>query len=286
MAGASNTRGWNWRTASLGKLFSAGPFEWSLGIRGADAAAFFEPEDPSGRLLAERRDHLATRPDLYLGATSQGGALVQAAWDLARGWGHSATHPPQRGLIQWGRRWEPDLLLVEGRHWTLAAACVCFPSSWDLRQTLGESVAAIHCRVPRLNAHVGSKVERFLRSLNTDKGFARLNWGLARTSERNAHPELNRPRLDQNVGIEQLFLRIERQLFIGIEGGVLMGIRIETLPLAELAEDRALWRLVIEKIRVMPTDVAAYKGLKAAQSAIVREMEAYVGPGPIHGLRA
>jgi hypothetical protein len=70
-------------------------------------------------------------------------------------------------------------------------------------------------------------------------------------------------------------LRIEHQLFTGLSDGVLMGIRIETTSLKELAEDPSVWNTTAEKLRTMPDDVARYKSMDAAIPTILREMKAY-----------
>ena len=88
----------------------------------------------------------------------------------------------------------------------------------------------------------------------------------------NYHPELHRQRLDETVTIGELHLRVEQQLFTGIPGGVLMGIRIETCPLADLSADPVAWQGIAEKIRTMPDDVAAYKGIGSAREAMLDEM--------------
>ena len=72
-----------------------------------------------------------------------------------------------------------------------------------------------------------------------------------------------------------MFLRVEQQLFTGIPGGVLMGIRIRVCLVAELAAEPQVWRAVYNKIRTMPDDVAAYKGMLTAREAMLSEMARY-----------
>ena len=158
---------------------------------------------------------------------------------------------------------------------SFAAACVCMPSSWDPAHAVGKTLHEVHESVPRLNPQIGEKIDRFLRQLQPGKAYRRENWGFTRSAELNYHPALGRERLDSTVSIDELFLRVEQQLFTGIPGGVLMGIRIRVCPVADLAADPQVWRAVYDKIRTMPDDVAAYKGMLTAREAMLSEMARY-----------
>ncbi|NNC89626.1 MAG: DUF3445 domain-containing protein [Akkermansiaceae bacterium] len=262
-------------------LFVPGEFGWTFRMRPGDAESFFAPQDESGRLLAEKRKWLDADGGLYTAVTPPGEPLVAALWDLAREWGHvSRPEDGSRSLLELARRWEPDILLVDAETVTVAAGCVCFPSSWSLQSAAGKRVHEVHGLVPRLNAQIGGKIDRFLSRLQPGKAYRRENWGVTRSPERNYHPDLGRPRLDATVTLGELFLRVEQQVFTSLPGGVLMGIRIETCPLADLAADPEAWNAFAEKVRTMPDDVAVYKGMLSAQDAIVREMEKFA---PLRG---
>jgi len=254
-------------------LFADGEFGWVFRMRLGDAEAFFAPREDGGALLAEKRRWLEERPERCVAVAPEGGELVERLWERAVEWGH--VPPPRQGerdLPHLARHWEPDLLVLDRETMSFAAACVCFPSSWRPEHAVGNSLHEVHEMVPRLNAQIGAKIDSFLRQLQSGKAYCRENWGFTRSSERNYHPELRRPPLDGSVTIDELHLRVEHQLFTALPGGVLMGIRIETCPLADLAVDPGIWRSVAEKIRTMPEDVAAYKGLRSAREAMRREM--------------
>jgi hypothetical protein len=254
-------------------LFSEGGFDWSFQMRLGDAASYFAPHH-GGSLLAEKRAWLDARPELFTAVARHGEELIAATWDQALAWGH--VSPPadgKRDLSNLARQWEPDILLLDHETMSFAAACVCFSSSWSPAHTVGKSLDEVHAMVPQLNPRIGEKIARFLRQLQPGKAYRRENWGFTRTAEMNYHPELHRQRLDETVTIGELHLRVEQQLFTGIPGGVLMGIRIETCPLAELSTDPVAWQAVAEKIRTMPDDVAAYKGMGTARAAMLEEMQ-------------
>ena len=254
------------------QFLSGGEFKWSLGVRGADAESFFAPRDSSGKLFAEKRKWLEESPELYLASTEEAGGIIDAAWKQALTWGHVEESESGRSLRNLAESWEADLLLVDRETLKMVAGAVCFPSSWDLRTAIGKPVLSVHEVVPQLNEQVGPQVDRFLKGIQGGKSYARMNWSLTRTNELNYHPDLKRKKLDETVTLEELFLRIEHQLFCEVKGGVLMGLRIEPVRLLELAEDSGVWAGLREKIRSMPEDVAKYKGMLSAKDVIVEAM--------------
>ncbi|MCA9056444.1 MAG: DUF3445 domain-containing protein [Planctomycetaceae bacterium] len=258
------------------RLFSEGDFRWELNLRRGDAEAFFAPAAVSKELLTEKQRWLDESSKLYLAETSRAQPLVSELWDLALSWRHvSVPDARSRDLRELARRWEPDLLLMDRETLSVAAGCVCFPSSWDLRRAIGRRVSDVHEIVPRLNHQVGPQIERFLTQLQPGKAFCRENWSLTRTSDRNYHPALQRCRLDDAVTIQELHLRVEQQVFTALHSGLLMGIRIAICPLKDLAAIPQVWRNFRDKLRTMPDDVAIYKSMHAARGRIIHEMDRF-----------
>jgi hypothetical protein len=114
-----------------------------------------------------------------------------------------------------------------------------------------------------------------LEKLEPGKSYCRENWSFTRSDALDYHPDLNRQRLDETLSLDEVYLRIEHQLFTGLSDGVLMGIRIETTPLKELAENTEVWKILREKLETMPDDVARYKSMDAAIPTMLREMEKF-----------
>lgn len=253
--------------------FRPGEFRWNLGVRGADAEAFFTPQDSSGKLLGQKRAALLSRPELYLSETPAAQPLVDAAWELAMDWGHALEPEGPRTLAALAQMWEPDLLLVARENLEMVAGAVCFPSSWDPRGAVGKPVFDVHGVVPGLNGQLGDKVEKFLGSLTAGKAYARMNWSLTRSEELDYHPGIGRRKLDGTVTLEELHLRIEHQLFCAVGDGVMMGLRIEPIPLLHLTAEVDIWEGLREKVRTMPEDVARYKGMESAREAILGAMD-------------
>jgi hypothetical protein len=252
-------------------LFRPGGFAWSLRMRQGDPIEFFSHHDPA--LRAERDHWLQRRPEWCLVEGRQTPGMVESAWALAEEWGHvdpsAATPHDLRGLA---RVWEPDLIFYHGPTRSFAAACVCLPSSWDPRTWIRRDLDAVHGVVPRLQQQIGSQIGRFLERLRPGRAFQRENWSLSLGGELNFHPELQRPRLEAHTPLDQIYLRVEHQLFTGLPEGVLMGIRIRTCPLLDLAADPEVWQALAEKLRTMPDDVADYKSLLACRDPLAVAM--------------
>ena len=244
--------------------------------RTGDAESFFAPTPGGEEVLAQRRVNLSEHPERYLAVTPAGEPLVEVIWDLALDWGQ--VEEPEGGvrdLMSLSRQWEADLLVMDQASLSFVAGAVCFPSSWSLEKRIGHSIHDVHEVVPRLNPQIGDMITRFLSRLAPGKTSRRENWSFTRSPELDYHPALKRQRLDDTVTLDELSLRVEHQLFIGITGGVLMGLRVEAVPLKKLASDPVVWSAVAEKVRTMPEDVADYKAMAKAVPRILSEMEAY-----------
>jgi len=245
-------------------------------MRQGHAEVFFARQDESGGLLRAKRRSLDEHPERYVALMPGSEGLVDEVWKVAQALGH--VEEPADGvkdLESLARVWEADLLVMDRESKKVAAAAVCCPSSWDPAGAVGNTLDDVHGLVPRLNPQIGVMINRFLEKVSPGKSYCRENWSFTRTADLDYHPAVGRRRLDESVTLEELFLRVEHQLFTGIPGGVLMGIRIEVCPLKDLAADAEVWRFTAEKIRTMPEDVAGYKSMDAAIEKMLQEMESF-----------
>ncbi|MEO0446128.1 MAG: heme-dependent oxidative N-demethylase subunit alpha family protein, partial [Verrucomicrobiota bacterium] len=168
---------------------------------------------------------------------------------------------------------EPDLLILDRETFRFAAAAVCFPSSWNPASTIGLPMIDVHGVVPRLNQEIGEKIQRFLEKVKPSQAFCRENWGLTRSAELDYHPERKLPGLDDTVAsLDEVFLRIERQLFTGLRSGILMGVRLEVVPFPQIQANREVFSVFREKLATMPQEVAQYKGLGAGLPRVLELM--------------
>ena len=259
----------------LERLLRDGAFEFQMGLRRGDDA-FFQNNAESRAVLAERRRWFAREPERYAACEPDGSAAL-AEW-LA------FVHAMNPGiaadsLVALGETWEPDFLLLrqdEAGEFRLVAGCVCFPSHWALREKIGHPLAAIHAPVPTLNATLGAKIDSFLTRLRVGETWERWNWGLAATAELNDHPARGNARLGAAATLDACWFRAEHQAFrlLPETGSVLFAIRIEIVPLIEIAADRALALRLAGALLSMSPEIAAYKGVAAARERIA-EMFGY-----------
>jgi len=115
-------------------------------------------------------------------------------------------------LIEVASHIQEDLCVLQkwGDAHVLTAAVICFPSSWDVREKIGRSIASIHEPVPEFNA-VSNTVERMLSAISVEQPLGRANFLIY------TDPELHQPRgegvckpIDPSA---PRYIRVERQSF-------------------------------------------------------------------------
>jgi dimethylamine monooxygenase subunit A len=234
--------------------------------------------DGSEPAAAEMLDAILTdlarhHPGLVDAATSSGGRTVRnlrTGEVLDRG----AMHPVEVA----GRLVQEDLLLLVPAPGgpVLGAACVCFPSRWDLPSKLGQPMRAIHSPVPRLNDQLGTATDAFLARLSPDKPVWRLAWSL-----------IDRPELHQPAGVhrdptvhgpihagnvaDEVCFRVERETLtrFPVHGGVLFTIRTSVTPLSWFSSQPGEAARLAAAVRAIPDDVAGYKGVAPVREPVL-----------------
>lgn len=277
--------GMNWS-----ELFPDADYGFTVRVRRCPPATYFHPRDPTGALLAQRQHWLDTAAHYHLACTEAARPLIQECSELLATWGivpspqpaHDGS--PAANLAALGRQVEPDLLLLrrEATACRLAAGCVCFPSSWSLREKLELTVDQIHGIVPGLNPAIGRPINQFLARLAPGVAWCRDNWGLSRSGELNQDPWRQLPRLTPGLDPASVWLRIEHQALLALpkSNGVLFAIRIVTLPLADLPGVPTARHGLRRALLSMPEDVATYKGLQTIRPAIAAWLAQSPEPAP------
>lgn len=172
---------------------------------------------------------------------------------------------------------QEDLVLMRkgADGWRLAAASLCFPSSWSLAEKFGKPLHEIHRPVPEFGPGTRSAelIERMFDKLQ-GQAVWRLNWSLA------AEPSLYLP-LSQDARKERAgavlsrfgadptasaFIRVERQTLrkMPLSGDILFTIRIYVDPMRVLLShpDRAtLAAGFADQLAGLDEAQMAYKGL-------------------------
>lgn len=271
-------------------------YQHSFGLKAGSAEKFFAPTERHAELLSQRRHWLqadtARCAALLPGAEplleetialarSLGASVSDAAWENDRS--EMGTPPagnlPFARCLALGAAWEPDYLLlkpdaVTGR-FHLLGGCVCFPSSWRFEEKVGQPLEVIHTPVPHLNEQLASPIHNFLSRLKPGVAWCRANWGLSRSPELNQHPARGLPKLRPPLREEEVWLRVEDQALIALPDsrGVLFGIRMTVIPLAEVKRHPAAARGLARALRTMPDAMLDYKSLLAARGELMRLLE-------------
>jgi hypothetical protein len=157
----------------------------------------------------------------------------------------------------------------------LIGAVLCFPAHWRLADKLGRPLDVIHEPVPGFDARLARPVDRFFASLQVERPVWRVNWSLVDTTELFRPPEhRRRPRtIDAAHAGEQTWLRVERQTLRRLAGcgDVVFGIRTYLEPLAGVTPEVA--QALALRVREMPADMAAYKGIAAIRAPLLEWLE-------------
>ncbi len=250
--------------------FQRSPFVWSMGVRPLELDHWLVLDDDleadrilKSALLRERHDDVvAVMPgsepaaqevlDLVTGHLIARGIEVPAVRD---------GHPIERAA----RIVQEDLVLLErdAHDWRMTAACVCFPTRWDLASKRGRSMAEIHSPVPRYDVDLSAKADTFFDRLHVDRPVWRTNWTIdddhGLRLEPNEPESVDRTIAADNVG-ERLCLRLEYQTLRRLPefDSILFTIRIVRRPLQWVVDHDEAGRL-LEALAAMPDDVAGYK---------------------------
>jgi len=262
----------------LAELFPDEDYRFNLRFGKGEPASFFGATGHRAELLAQRRHWLRTQPDTYATLLPQGIGLFEEVAGLAREWnGFAPENPdgsPWEECVALGEFWEADYLLLKcdaDDEIRLYGGCLCFPSSWQLRDKIGKPIEFIHETVPGLNAAIGPAIHKFLAGLKPGAASLRHNWGLSRSAELNQHPDRHLPRLDPYVDVGEVWLRVEHQVLVALplSGGILFGIRIENHPLAEVKADAVASVRLRRALETMPEAMAVYKGIAPARRRLL-----------------
>lgn len=239
-----------------------------MGLRPLEMDAWLEIDehfrkelDLKTRLLAENYDDVvATNPE---GDEASRELLDEITRNLR------AHHPgvntdvdeSEHPLVAASRLVQEDLcVLVRGDEWRLRAACVCFPSRWDLASKIGTTLDDIHGPVPGYDRELSRPTNAFFERLGPDRSFWRLNWTLLDS------PTLFQPagaRQTPVGGLDRWYFRVERQTLRSLPRtrAVVFTIRTYVTSAAALcARDGTFAESLIGAIGSAPAPMQEYKG--------------------------
>lgn len=252
----------------MDNLFYPGKFEFRMGLERGKPADFFRSYPGDAALLVQRKKNIADHPERHSVLLPQGESLLAEFAQLLSVWGISAKPPTL------GQGLAPDFMLLapnaDGMP-LLLGGCVCFPSSWAFEEKVGRPLDWIHAVVPSLNEKLGDKARGFLTKMPPGQAWLRANWGLTASPELNQHPALGLPVLKPDIGLGDVWFRVERQALVALPetGGILFGIRLEVIPLAEIRADERARLGLLEALQTMPDAIADYKNLTPARPRMI-----------------
>lgn len=183
-------------------------------------------------------------------------------------------------LLTASRIVQEDLVLMRAGPdgYRLAAASLCFPSSWSLAEKFGQSMTGIHDNVPGFNGgRMGQMVARIFDNLKPEQLLERFNWSIYPDGElHHPLPKQIHFHIDDSA-LARLFLRVERQTLRRLPGSgdILFTIKIHHDPLAALnsQENRdALAAGLRRQLLQLDADQLAYKGLTGTRDALAETL--------------
>ncbi len=191
-----------------------------------------------------------------------------------------------RPLTIAGQLVQEDLVIM-GRSpegWRLAAASLCFPSAWNLRDKIGKPMHGVHQPVPGFGQGTRNAglIERMFDNLRVEQPVIRWNWTVF--GEATLHLPASQNSMARRFGdgeiAEHVFLRLERQTLRKLprSGDILFTIRTHVNPAEVLRghpEGRSLARAVIDQVLAFTPDELAYKGLTHERDRLVAKLGAF-----------
>ncbi|WP_349358264.1 DUF3445 domain-containing protein [Stappia sp.] len=299
---------------------SARPF--TVGLAPLDPAEWIEPDAHFARHMAEKDRLLAGGTDVPVFLAEEGTQDAQREVldmllaylpdrfpDLyvrdgdtirltATGRSYPAGDIADAPLLLAARLVQEDLVLMRkgADGYRIAAAVLCFPSSWSLAEKFGRSMHDIHTAVPGFNdGRMGPMVARIFDNLAVERPSWRLNWSLYSDAElHHPHPKtldasatdphrVNADALETaNDPTGGLHVRVERQTLrrLPASGDILFTIKVHHDPVAAFAAHPDGARLAAglrDQLLALDADQLAYKGLTGARDRVAALLGALAG---------
>ncbi|OJD15775.1 hypothetical protein AJ78_03993 [Emergomyces pasteurianus Ep9510] len=165
--------------------------------------------------------------------------------------------------------------------YVLEAYAACFPSGFDTREKLGNSLVDIHEPVPGYKQKLEKSMDRFFRKLPAGKYVKRANWSVTVDAELfspfggiHAHKgeEITQLKLKE-LDLDNTFLRCERQTLYRLpqSGALIFSFHTYRYPIQEIKDEGSAEDLAtaIDGVTEGSTpDMAVYKRIPAWGEAI------------------
>jgi hypothetical protein len=171
---------------------------------------------------------------------------------------------------------QEDLVLMRNGEggWRIAAACVCFPSAWNLAEKFGKPLDMVHEHVPQFGP--GSRnaglMTRIFDNLAVDLPVWRMNWSVHADGAL-FHPQPGGLGDGTALPADGPWLRVEYQTLrkLAKSGDIVFTIRIHTDPISALLllDDGArVAEGLAKSLEMLDGDQVRYKGMEKARARI------------------
>jgi hypothetical protein len=194
------------------------PRGWRLamGMRPLDLGSWLELDERRADELDLKSRLLATNYDVVVATQPEGDAasceLLEEVKSFLAAYHplvSTSTDPSEHPIVQASRLTQEDFcVLVREDAWRLRAACVCFPSRWDLARKIGTTLDDIHSPIPGYDDSLSKPTNSFFDRLRPERSYWRLNWTLLDRADL-YQPE--RASAAPSDDLADWFFRVERQ---------------------------------------------------------------------------
>jgi hypothetical protein len=174
-----------------------------------------------------------------------------------------------------GRLVQEDLVIMQPspEGYILAAASLCFPLRWRLREKLGRPLAQIHSPVPGYQDKLERPIDSFFDRLKPSHPVWRLNWSIVDSPQLFLAQDQEKQDTTinaENAG-ERLWLRVERQTLrrLRVSSDILFTIRTYVYPLHILEDDPAMAHNLEEAVKQIPSEMQSYKNILPIREALL-----------------
>jgi dimethylamine monooxygenase subunit A len=188
----------------------------AMGLRPLDLDHWLEVDERRAEELALKRELLDRAYDVVVASKPAGDEGSRELLDEVLRF--LEVHQPEVSIevregehpvVAAARLVQEDLcVLVRSDQWRLQAACVCFPSRWNLASKLGATLDDIHSPVPTYDVELSRPTNAFFERLKPERSFWRLNWTLIDSAA--LHQPVSARRSPRGE-LSDWFFRVERQ---------------------------------------------------------------------------
>jgi hypothetical protein len=239
-----------------------------MGLRPLDLAAWLEIDEHYDEELALKAQLLDQQYEVVVATEPEGDeASVELLDEIRENLRvhhpdvAAALHDDEHPIVAASRLVQEDLcVLVRDDSWRLRAACVCFPSRWNLATKIGTTLDDIHGPVPGYGDELARPTNAFFDRLKPDRAFWRLNWTLLDS------PVLHQPtvaRRSPSGRLDDWYFRVERQTLRALPRtcAVAFTIRTYVTSAATLRDrDDTFVSTLLHSLDTAPASVQSYKG--------------------------